>query len=336
MKLIKLFIILFLFTSCGYQGTNVSIEQETGWQKRYDTYYEVGSETPYSGIYISKSKNDNVTVQFKNGKMDGDFLRLNNNGDTTEYRLYKNGHKTIQIDFGYKNGQRQWRETNNEKKVTINDEQIFEKVKSLILLNDYDNLQSFLNSYNTYKTEFRILTSQFGRLNSIEIIEITNVFDSYNKREDLRAQMIFSYEDIKLRTSLLIIKDSTGNLRGQGFGIKPVSNELIPDNKITEVIDILKHKDVDRFLSIKHIDEKHRLEIKEYLNDFGTISSTYQFLNTDFLLGAEMIYLKNYLVDIDGKKQILTLRYTAITKNNLDLRLFYITPQRRPFEVMHF
>jgi hypothetical protein len=147
--------------------------------------------------------------------------------------------------------------------------------------------------------------------------------------------MVFTYEDIQLNSIFLIVKESNGRLKGQACTLRPIDYELLPDKKIDEVIDILTKKDVDRFLAIKHIDESYRKEVEDYLKDFGEISSTYIFLDTDLRLGGHMAYLKDYLVKIDGVEHILTLRYNVISKDELDLRLFYVSPYRKPFEVMH-
>ena len=329
-------LILFVFISCSNE--KIELEYESDMEKEFYTYYEKGSETPYSGKYISKAANDNVTIDFKNGKMDGEFIRLNNQEDTIEYNIYKNGRNLLEVDFLYEEGKLTRRNAIKDVKGSQEDEKVFNKVASLIMSNDFYELDNFLNPLfrGHYKSEFNNLTNQFGRLKNIEIKEIRKKTNSYKNREDIRAKMIFNYEDLQLNSSFLIVKEEDGGLNGQAFTRRPIPNELLPDNNIEEVIDILINKDVERFLTIKHLDSKYRREIEEYLNDFGVISSTYKFLETDFIIGERMVYLKKYLVDIDGEKQILTLKYNVISNNVLDLRLFYISPYRREFKVLHF
>jgi antitoxin component YwqK of YwqJK toxin-antitoxin module len=316
----------------------VQLEMETEMEKEYYTFFEKDSDTPYSGKYISESTNDIVTIDFKNGKKDGEFIRLNNQGDTTEFIKYKNGRNISEINSTFKEGKLIEQEVIKNIKGSSEDKQIFDKVKDLLISSNYYELDDFLNPLfgNSYKSKFNNLKNQFGNLKSIEIDEITKKLYPYNSSEHMRAKIKFNFEDIQLNSTFLIVKEIDGKLKGQAFTHRPIARELLPDSKIDEVIDILIKKDVDRFLSIKHIDEKHRKEIDDYLNDFGKISSDYKFLNTEFLIGEIMVYLKNYLVEIDGEKQILTLKYNATSKNTLDLRLFYLSPHRRPFEVMHY
>ena len=330
-------LIPILFLSCSNEKINLEYES-LGMGKEYYTYYEKGSDTPYSGKYISEGKNDIVSIDFKNGKMDGEFIRLNNQEDTTDYIIYKSGRNLLQIDFLYEEGKLTWRNAIKDIKGSQEDEIVIDKVASLIMSNDFYELDNFINPLfrGLYKSEFNNLTNQFGRLKNIEIKETRKKTTPYKKREDIRAKMIFKYEDIQLNSSFLIVKGEDGGLKGQAFTRRPIPNELLPDNNIAEVIDILIKKDVERFLTIKHLDSKYREEIEDYLNDFGVISSTYKFLDTDFIIGERMVYLKNYLVEIDGEKQVLTLKYNAISKNVLDLRLFYLSPYRREFKVMHF
>ncbi len=336
MKSILKVLILISFISCSNEKVNLEFESDK--EKENYTYYEKGSDTPYSGKYVSKGENDIVTIDFNNGKRDGEFLRLNNQGDTTEYIIYKDGRTLLQVDYLYEDGKLTWRNEIKDVKGSQDDEKVFNKVVNLIMSNDFYELDDFLNPLfrGQYRNELNNLSNQFGRLKNIEITEIRKKINPYKKREDIRAKMIFHYEDIQLHSSFLIVKEKGGELKGQAFTRRPILNELLPDNKIDEVVDILTKKDVDRFLTIKHIDTKHRKEIEEYLDNFGAISSTYKFLDTDFIVGERMVYLKNYLVEIDGEKQILTLKYSAISKNVLDLRLFYLSPFRIDFEVMYF
>ncbi len=331
-------LILISFISCSNE--KVKLEFESDKEKENYNYYEKGSDTPYTGKYVSKGENDIVTIDFKNGKIDGEFIRLNNQGDTTEYIKYKNGRTLLQIDYLYEDRKLTWRNEIKDVKGSQDDEKVINKVVSLIMSNDFYGLDDFLHPMSMfrgqYRKEFNNLSNQFGRLKNIEVTEIRKKINPYKKREDIRAKMIFHYEDIQLYSSFLIVKEEDGELKGQAFTRRPISIELLPDKKIDEVVDILINKDVDRFLTIKHLDSKHRKEIKEYLRDFGKISSTYKFLNTDFIIGEKMVYLTNYLVEINGEKQILTLKYNAISKNVLDLRLFYVSPYRRDFKVMHF
>lgn len=335
-QLIIKILILISFVSCSNE--KVKLEFESKKEKENYVYYEKGSDTPYSGKFVSKGKNDIVTIDFKNGKMDGEFIRLNSQGDTTEYINYKNGRNILEANATYKNGKLIKREIIKDIQSSSKDKEIFDRVKNLLITSNYQELDNFLNPLfrSSYKYEFENLRNQFGNLKSIEISKITKKVYPYDKSEHMRAKMKINFEDIQLSSTFSIIKENDGKLIGQAFAHGPIPTELLPDNKIEEVIEILTKKDVERFLSIKHLDSKYRKKIKEYLRGFGEISPTYKFLNTDFIIGQKMVYLKNYLVEIDDKKQILTLKYNAISKDMLDLRLFYLSSYRRDFEVMHF
>jgi hypothetical protein len=330
--------ILSFFCSCANEKGNIRLEMVTDMEKEFYTYYEKGSDTPFTGKYVSQGNNDVVTIDFKNGKMDGEFIRLNNQGDTTENIQYEKGRNIFEVNSTYKEGKLIERRIIEDFNGTTEDEQIFDKVKDLLLTSNYYELDKFLNPLfgSSYKYEFENLRNQFGNLKLVEILQINKKIYPHDNSEHMRAKMKFIFEDIELSSKFLIVKEVNGNLKGQAFTHRPIPKELLPDNKIDEVFDILIKKDVDRFLIMKHLDSKHKKEIEEYLDDFGKTSSTYEFLNTDFIIGERMVYLKNYLVEIDGEKQILTLKYNVISKNVLDLRLFYLSPYRRDFKVMHF
>lgn len=329
-------LILISFISCNNE--TVKLEFVSDKDKGEYLYCEKGSDTPFSGKFISKGSNDLVTIDFKEGKVDGEFIRLNNQGDTTEYIKYEKGRNIFEVNSTYKEGKLIERRIIEDFTGTTEDEQIFDKVKDLLLTSNYYELDKFLNPLfgSSYRYEFENLRNQFGNLKSIDILQINKKIYLHNNSEHMRAKMKFIFDDIELSSKFLIVKEINGGLKGQAFTHRPIPKELLPDNKIDEVVDILIKKDVGRFLIMKHLDSKYKKEIEEYLDDFGKISSTYEFLNTDFIIGERMVYLKNYLVEIDGAKQILTLKYNVISKNVLDLRLFYLSPYRRDFKVMHF
>ena len=328
-----LLLILVIFVSCSHE--NVKLDVQWGMDKEDYTYYKAGTDILYSGEYTRSTEYDKVTIDFKEGKIDGDFVRSNKDGDTMQYIKYKNGHRKFEIDFQYEGSKVIYRNEVKHVKGSQEDKKIFEKVISLIFSKEYRKMDDYLNPLfqGHYETQFNNYTKHFGSLKSIEIIDIRKEIYPFQKREDVRAKMLFNYEDIQLNTKFLIVKKQDGELTGQAFTRRPLPFELLPDKKIEEVIDILIKKDVDRFLSIKHLDSKHREEVEDLLSDFGEIASTYTFLNTKPFLNGPMVYLKSYLVEIDGEKQVLTLKYNVVSKDELDLRLFYFTEYRRPFVV---
>jgi hypothetical protein len=338
MKISNSLFILVLLVSCNGDNDNVNLEMEYGWNKGLDIYYEIGSDTPYTGKFVRKSIYNTVTIDFKNGKMDGDFVRLNNKLDTTEYRIYKNGGITYQLDVQYTDDEVVHRGTHKLTAGSIEDERIFEQAIASINSNDFDELDKILGYSNRYEAELNSLTNQFGQLVSVEIIEITNTFNSYQKREDLGAQMIFNYKDIQLRTSLRIVRDSSSNIEGHSIGIKPVPTDLIVDTKIDEVINILTTKDIDKCIAIRGLgaDYEHKAELVDYLDTIGKISSDYKFLETIVWPGDKMIFIKNYLVEIDGDKKLLALWYKEDSKNTLSFNIFHISPYRHPIQILPY
>jgi hypothetical protein len=309
MRFILSTFILLLIISCSNQkldhNNNVSLERESGWQKEYNTYYKIGSNKPYTGQYICNSENDKVIIDFNNGKMDGDFVRLNLEGDTTEYIKYDKGRKTFQLELQYKEGKIIHRGTHTVTSGSEEDIQLFDNVITHMTSGNYTLLDEYLN--RNYQEELNSLTKQFGSLNSIEIIEIINEFDAYNKRADIRARMLLKYEDIQLIISFLVIKYETGKIKGQGISYKPVQKELIPDKKIVEII-----------------------------ANINNCSSNYKFLNTTVWPGKQMIYIKRYLIEVNEKMNHLELWYMESPEDGLTFNIYHLNPAREAFEGMHW
>jgi hypothetical protein len=309
MKVFNTILILALIISCSNlnhsEEVNVVLEKETGWLREYNTYFKAGSEVPYTGKFISISSNGSVTIDFKNGKMDGNFVRLNEEGDTTEYMKYENGRKAFHLNIQYEDGNVIHRRRRITAAGSTDDEKIFNKVKAYMLSNDHEALDRFLNPLYSYKPQLNSLAEQFGHLNSIKIIEIVNEFDTDNKREDIRAKMILKYEDIQLYVSFLIVKDI--KLKGQAIKYKPVKHELISDNKVVEILD-----------------------------NIDNTSSHYKFLNTRIWPDNNMIYIKNYLIEVDEKKMILELWYRKNDKDQMKFKAYHVNPKREKFEGMYW
>ena len=257
-------LILSFLCSCANEKGNIRLEMETDMDKEFYTYYKKGSDTPFSGEYISQGDNDVVTIDFKNGKMDGEFIRLNNQGDTTEYIKYEKGKNVFEVNSTYKEGELIERRIIEDINGSTEDEEIFDRVKDLLITSNYYELDKFLNPLfgNSYKYEFENLRNQFGKLKSIEIYQISKKIYPHDNSEHMRAKMKFTFEDIELSSKFLIVKEVNGKLKGQAFTHRPIPTELLPDNKIDEVVDILTNKDVDRFLTIKHLDSKHKKKSK--------------------------------------------------------------------------
>ena len=305
--------VLLLFISCSSQGDkhdeNVLLESESGWQKEFNTYYEIGSDSPYTGQFVCNSLYNKVTIDFKNGKMDGDFVRLNLEGDTTEYMTYNNGRKTYQLNLQYEEGKVIYRETQIVTAGSMEDKQLFDKISTYMVAGDYAELDNYLNSTGRCEAQLNSLTKQFGSLNSIEITEIINEFVSRNKREEITARMLLKYEGIQLNVSFLVVKDRSGKIDGNGIAFKPVQNELIPDKKIVDI-----------------------------LAGLDNASSNFTFLNTKVWpeQDIDMIYIQNYLIEKDGKKQIMNIWYKSDSNNKMMFNTYHITPQKRAFEGMHW
>lgn len=311
MRTIVSILILTLINSCSSQELqheeNVPLEYESGWQREFNTYYEVGSDKPYTGEFVCYYSKGKVIIDFREGKMDGDFVRFNTDGDTTEYIRYNNGRLKYRLEFQYDNGNVIHRGEHIVTKGSVDDKQIFDKVSNLMVSGDYKSLNNFLNTFGDYKSELNSLKQHFGNLNSIEIIEIENQYDSYNERADIRAKMILKYDDIQLRINFLVVKYDTGELKGQGISYKPVTQELIKDEKVPEI-----------------------------LAELDVAPTGYEYLDTDVWPDENMIFIKNYLVEIEGKKQVLNIWYMNDSNNKMAFNIFHITPHRRAFQGMHW
>ena len=79
-------------------------------------------------------------------------------------------------------------------------------------------------------------------------------------------------------------------------------------------------------------------KIVDILAGLDNASSNFTFLNTKVWpeQDIDMIYIQNYLIEKDGKKQIMNIWYKSDSNNKMMFNTYHITPQKRAFEGMHW
>lgn len=293
-----------LLYSCGNQGSNVNLEVEScmGYD---DVYYEVGSNTPYTGLYTRESPEESVKVDLVNGKMHGERVVFNAEGDTSEYCLFKKGHQTYRLNIEYEGGKVRARNSRKEVDLSVEDKLVFEKAKALIVSEDYLELMDLCGYAYWHQTEqiLNQLRIQFGNIDSIEIISTAKDVNSYNKWEAMNAEVIFYFKDFKLRASFSLINDERGNFKGLLINFEPISEDLMPEGRVDRIV-----------------------------KGISNASPKFKFLSMKFMGGEKMWVVKNYLIEVDNEKQVLSIDYFVVSKGKLEYYNYERSPYRTPVE----
>ena len=74
----------------------------------------------------------------------------------------------------------------------------------------------------------------------------------------------------------------------------------------------------------------------EILAELDVATTGYEYLDTGVWPDENMIFIKNFLVEIEGKKQVLNIWYMSDSNNKMAFNIFHITPHRRAFQGMHW
>lgn len=329
--------VVFL-ASCHSQAideNSVDLYQQYSADEGYSDFYEKDSKTPYTGQLISESKTDQVLINFKNGKMNGSFLRLNSNGDTLELRKYDFGTELYSISYKYDNGKMVERKKSKKENGDTQDFEIFTKSLNLIKTKQFSELDDYLNPLHSgYESTFLKLESLFGKLEKFEIKKISKEYYDYNKSEHLRAEIHLHFKEKSLEVGFLIV-EKPNEISGQGFSFPSLGYELIKDDLIFKLINSLNNYDVDEIIKMTQFTEQHKEVLQKDFDKIGEISSAAEFLNCHFEFFNETLLMKDYLVTVGSEQQVLALTYKIDENNGIELMQFKFLPYRKPYSVMH-
>ena len=339
MKQITFLIITTIFlSSCNFQSTeknSVDLYQQYSADGGYNVFYEKDSETPYSGKLVSESKTDKVLINFKNGKMDGAFIRLKSNGDTLELRKYSQGAELYSIHYKYEDGELVERKKSEKEKGDSQDFEIFTTALNLIRNKQFNELDEYLNPLSSsYESTFLKLESLFGSLQDFKVKEINKEYVERQNSEHLSAKIDLNFQDKFFEVGFLIV-EYPKKLKGQAFSLPSFDYELIKDNNVAQIINSLNNKDVDQIIEITRFTEQHREILLEDFEKIDKISGNPKFLNCHFAFLNETLLMKDYLVTVGDERQVLALTYKIDENHGIELMKCRLLPYRKPYMVMH-
>lgn len=331
-------LLVFMFAGCNAQSTEkntVDLYRQYSADKGYHVFYRKDADTPYSGRLVSESGTDKVIVNFRNGKMDGFFLRLNSSGDTLELRKYNQGAEIYTINYQYKDGKLVERKKHEKESGDKQDFEIFSKALNLIKHKQFNELDNYLNPLHAgYENTFLKLESLFGTLQDFKIKAISKAYIEHQNAEHLSAEIELSFQNKNIEAGFLIV-EYPDELKGEGFSFPSFDYALIKDDKAAGIINSLNNNDVDALIKMTQFTEQHREKILKNFEQIDEISGPPVFLNSHFDFFNEIRLIKDYLVTVGQEKQVLALTYKINKKNSIALMQFRFLPYRKPYMVMH-
>ncbi len=334
MKKLKNFILLalslLLFDSCNSQTANVDLYYKYSFNSPIKVFNKK-TKKPYSGEFVSISNNDKVRIEFKDGKMDGTYLRTFIDGDTLEYKKYENGIKLLSLDFIYHNGKLDYKELIKDQNGNNADIKLFIESCNLLVNNNFNELDNLLD--NDYSETFKKLKYLFGPLQSFKLNNVTKKYYRYNKSEHITGDITFYFSKKDLNLAFLIVM-TPQKIKGQGFIYPTLDYEIEKSQIDRKVIKSINEKNIDEFISLTQYSDSHKTFFKKKFEKIGEISKDSRFLNTHFDYFNRLLLVQDYLVVIDNEKQVLSLIYD-INKNNLNLIDIKFSNYHKDFNVLH-
>jgi len=240
--LVLLPVILFLFASCfgvsnNPKTTSHDLIYHNNTKYHKPLYFEKGTNIPFTGTYSSLSDYNQVTVEFTDGLMDGDFVRLNLQGDTVEHYRYEAGEQTYGLSF-----QRNVDGTGVTRAVEViqptkqEDLELYEKVGELLLAKDYSGLEGFLQPetfvkafdpdlYN-YQKHLATYTQLFGPLQNVSVKEAFNTYHVLEDDEHLKGILELEFEGKTLEAILYVYRNNAGGINGKALYIQHIEEDI--------------------------------------------------------------------------------------------------------------
>ncbi|MBI1305738.1 MAG: hypothetical protein GC181_03880 [Bacteroidetes bacterium] len=337
MKYTILFVILQLVVklanSQSYPIDTNSVElyqQYTAGSSDY-LYYEKNSETPFSGILISKTKRDKIFIEFRDGKLHGNYVILNSKNDTLQITKFDEGLAMYTVDYTYDTGKPVKRIKNKKLKGSQQDYEIFGKALRYVQDKKFNELNAFLNPlHSDYETTFTKLGSIFGILDSFQIKEIINEKIEVQNCTYMLATIELYYKKEHF-TSEFLIKKFERSIRGEGFIFKAFVDDLIPDTSINDIMSALQNQDLKTL--IQYAGRDYGVENK--INNIQTVDSSFVFIDCALGFMNEIQLIKHYLININGEDQLLALSYKILDGGNLQFQGLGIHSFRTKYIVKH-
>ena len=338
--LIILIIISSGITSCSFQESNQSKSIDGNradlfHQLSDNLVYEKDSKSPFTGELVSTSKTDKVIINFTNGVKNGSFLRFNNNGDTLEYSEYDTGKELFTIRYKYKDGKLDERKKSEKVKGDEQDSEIFNTALNLIIDEEFDKLDDYLNSLrSSYESTFKTSKQLFGELSEFKLKDISKEYVEHQNSEHLRAKIDLTFRDTTFEVGFLIV-EYADKLAGQGFSFPSFDYDLKPDDLVTKIIKDINDKNIDEIIRITQFTEQHRELLEKDLEKIRQIDGAVELINCSLGLFPTTQLTKKYLTKAGDEKQVLELIYLFKDNGDLEFATFKSLPNRQPYMVLH-
>lgn len=333
-KSFNLLVISLIIQSCNSQTVNVELYQIYSPINEVKVY-EQKSLKPYTGKFVSTSKTDKVEIDFKDGKINGNYLRTFSNGDTIKYSNYKDGLEVSSLDFIYDNRKLDYKELIKNEPGDSQDFKLFIKTCDFIINEKFNELYSFLNPlHRSYEETFQKLEYLFGPLKNCEIKEVQKKFYRYNESVHITAKINFEFKKRNLEASFKIIEEPF-EITGQAFQFPVFDFEFDKNAIVNQIIKIFNNKDTNKFIALTSYTPNHEEQVKTFLNQTGEISSDYEFLNSHFSFYNETLLIQDYLVEINNEKTVMSLIFEIKDENKLELININLLPYYREYSVPH-